>query len=172
MSKASSQAPADDNPRGQAVRRGRDEARFLHGPRSRCEELRRLVRIGAEFVRGLRALHFLGPAVAVFGSARLGEGHAAYAQGRAVGRALADQGFAVLTGGGPGLMEAANRGAREAGGLSVGCSIQLAHEAESNPYLDLEVDFHYFFIRKVMMVKYACGFVLLPGGLGTLDELF
>lgn len=150
----------------------RDEARFLSGPRSRLEELRRVFRIGTECVRGFRALHFLGPAVTVFGSARLNDGHPTYDLGRAVGGALADQGFAVMTGGGPGLMEAANRGACEAGGLSVGCAIQLEHEPEPNPYLDVAVDFRYFFVRKVMMVKYSCGFVLLPGGIGTLDELF
>lgn len=131
-----------------------------------------MFRIGAEFVRGFRALHFLGPAVSVFGSARLGDGHPYYTLGREVGARLSEAGFAVMTGGGPGLMEATNRGARDAGGLSVGCAIQLAHEPEPNPYLDVAVNFHYFFVRKVMLVKYSVGFVLLPGGLGTLDELF
>ena len=123
-------------------------------------------------MRGFRALHFMGPAVTVFGSARLNDGHPTYALGRALGGALANEGFAVMTGGGPGLMEAANRGAAEAGGLSVGCAIQLEHEPEPNPYLDVAVDFRYFFVRKVMLVKYSCGFVMLPGGIGTLDELF
>ncbi len=131
-----------------------------------------MVRIGAEFLRGFRALHFLGPAVCVFGSARLKDGHPYYALGRETGARLAEAGFAVMTGGGPGLMEATNRGARDVGGLSVGCAIQFEHEPEPNPHLDVAVDFHYFFVRKVMMVKYSVGFVLLPGGLGTLDELF
>jgi uncharacterized protein (TIGR00730 family) len=108
----------------------------------------------------------------VFGSARFGEGTPQYELGRGVGRALARAGFAVITGGGPGMMEAANRGAREAGGRSIGCNIVLPHEQRPNPYLDDMVEFRYFFVRKVMLVKYSCAFLCLPGGLGTLDELF
>jgi uncharacterized protein (TIGR00730 family) len=125
-----------------------------------------------EFVGGCRALHDAGPAVTVFGSARFAEDHRYYALARAVGRALAEAGFAVITGGGPGIMEAANRGAQEGGGLSVGCNIELPHEQAANPYLDRVIDFNYFFIRKVMLVKYSCAFVTLPGGYGTLDEMF
>jgi uncharacterized protein (TIGR00730 family) len=148
------------------------EAKFLSGPQSRGYELRRTLRICAEFVRGFRALHFLGPCVTVFGSARFPEGHRWYALGRAVGAALARAGFTVMTGGGPGVMEAANRGAREAGGPSVGCNIRLPVEQEANPYLDRVVTFDHFYVRKVMLTKYSYGFVALPGGFGTMDEVF
>lgn len=150
----------------------REERRFLAGPRSRTEELWRAVRIFVEYVRGLRALHFVGPCVTVFGSARFPDGHPYYELGRATGTALSKAGFAVMTGGGPGIMEAANRGAREAGGMSIGCNIDLPMEQEPNPYLDTYVNFHYFFLRKVMLVKYSYAFVALPGGFGTMDELF
>lgn len=150
----------------------REERRFLAGPRSRTEELWRAVRIFAEYLRGLRALHFVGPCVTVFGSARFDEGHEYYALARATGAELARAGFAVMTGGGPGIMEAANRGAQEAGGHSIGCNIELPMEQSPNPYLDTFVEFHYFFLRKVMLVKYSYAFVALPGGFGTMDELF
>jgi len=152
--------------------RQKEERKFLEGPQSRGFELRHLFRVSWEYVRALRALHFLGPAVTVFGSARLVEGHPAYEQARNIGTLLADHSFAVMTGGGPGLMEAANRGAKEAGGLSVGCNIMLPMEQAANPYLDLVVTFRYFFIRKVMLVKYSYGFIVMPGGFGTLDEVF
>ncbi|HYL99341.1 MAG TPA: TIGR00730 family Rossman fold protein [Blastocatellia bacterium] len=129
-------------------------------------------RIFAELIRGFRALHFIGPCVTVFGSARFPEGHQYYELARSVGRSLVDLGFTVMTGGGPGVMEAANRGAREAGGRSVGCNIKLPKEQKPNPYLDRWVNFRYFFIRKVMLVKYSFGFVVMPGGLGTMDEFF
>ena len=145
---------------------------FLSGPRSRREEFARAVRIFLEYIKGFRALHFTGPCVTVFGSARFDEDHQYYKLARDVGRALAEAGFAVMTGGGPGVMEAANRGAKEAGGLSIGCNIQLPMEQEPNPYLDKFIEFHYFFIRKVMLVKYSTAFVVLPGGFGTMDELF
>jgi hypothetical protein len=148
------------------------ERRFLAGPRSRRRELLTVVRVATEFVSGFRKLHFMGPAVTVFGSARTKEGDANYALGRAMGAALGDLGFTVITGGGPGAMEAANRGAKDAGGGSVGCTIQLPHEQVSNPYLDISVDFRYFFVRKVMLVKYSYAFVVLPGGFGTVDEWF
>jgi len=124
-----------------------------------------------EFVKGFRALHFVGPTVTVFGSARFNEGHPYYELGRLIGRKLAQNGFNVMTGGGPGLMEAANRGAKEGGGYSIGCNIYLPHEQEPNPYLDRVVTFYYFFVRKVMLVKYSHAYVILPGGLGTLDEM-
>jgi hypothetical protein len=132
----------------------------------------RALRITGEFVEGFDALAQLGPAVTVFGSARTHEGDPFYEAAERLGARLADDGFTVITGGGPGIMEAANRGAKRAGGISVGCSIELPHEQHSNPYLDLEVRFRYFFVRKVMFVKYAQGFVIFPGGFGTLDELF
>jgi uncharacterized protein (TIGR00730 family) len=125
-----------------------------------------------EFVRGCRALHDVGLAVSVFGSARFDETHPYYRMARELGRALAGRGYAVVTGGGPGIMEAANRGAREGGGLSIGCNIHLPHEQQPNPYLDRTLGFDYFFVRKVMLVKYSVGFVLMPGGFGTLDEIF
>jgi len=150
----------------------RAEERFLAGPRGRLSELRWTLGIALEFLRGFRALHFAGPCVTVFGSARFPEGHEAYALARATGAALARAGFTVMTGGGPGVMEAANRGAREAGGRSVGCNIQLPREQRPNPYLDRMVEFRHFFVRKVMLVKYSYAFVVLPGGFGTMDEIF
>jgi hypothetical protein len=132
----------------------------------------RALRILAEFVEGFDALAEIGPAITVFGSARVAEGDPAYDMAREIGRLLAADGYAVITGGGPGVMEAANRGCQEGGGLSVGCNIELPHEQDINPYVDLGVEFRYFFARKTMFVKYADGFVILPGGYGTMDELF
>jgi uncharacterized protein (TIGR00730 family) len=130
-------------------------------------------RIGREFLEGFIAVEQIGrPAVSVFGSARIGADHPVYAQARDVGRRLAEAGFAVVTGGGPGAMEAANRGAREGGGVSVGFNIELPHEQHENPYLDISVTFKHFYARKTMFVKAAEGFVIFPGGFGTLDELF
>ena len=149
-----------------------EECQFLSGPQTRRFEAVHAAAIFGEYFRGLRALHFVGPCVTVFGSARLGEDRPEYAMGRRVGAGLARAGFTVMTGGGGGLMEAANRGAKEAGGRSIGCNIELPHEQVPNTYLDLSVTFRHFFIRKVMLVKYSYGFVGLPGGFGTLDELF
>ena len=132
----------------------------------------RAFRMFQEFVTGCRALYDVGSAVTVFGSARFDENHRYYRLARDLGHALAQRGYAVMTGGGPGIMEAANRGAREAGGLSIGCNIILPREQQPNPYLDRTLDFDYFFVRKVMLVKYSSGFVLMPGGYGTLDEIF
>ncbi|QKV92725.1 TIGR00730 family Rossman fold protein [Streptomyces sp. NA02950] len=132
----------------------------------------RVLRIQSEFVEGFGTLAELGKAVSVFGSARTPEGSPEYAAGVRIGRALAEAGFGVITGGGPGAMEAANRGASEAGGVSVGLGIELPYEQGLNPYVDIGVNFRYFFVRKTMFVKYAQGFVVLPGGLGTLDECF
>ncbi|MAT13884.1 MAG: TIGR00730 family Rossman fold protein [Planctomyces sp.] len=145
---------------------------FLEGPRSRTEEFFRVMRIAKELIRGFRALHFLGPCVTVFGSARYKEDHPYYQLARDVGKAVAEEGFTVLTGGGPGIMEAANRGAFESGGRSVGCNIILPMEQEPNPYVDKMVSFNYFFVRKVMLVKYSQAFFIMPGGFGTLDEAF
>lgn len=145
---------------------------FLGGPLSRFAELKRVGRIAAEFIRGFRALHFVGPCVTVFGSARFPENHRYYAMARGVGGEIARLGLTTMTGGGPGVMEAANRGAKEAGGYSIGCNIALPKEQQHNRYLDRWVTFRYFFVRKVMLVKYSYAFVVLPGGFGTLDELF
>ncbi len=145
---------------------------FLAGPQRRTFELTRAVRIFIELVRGFRALHFVGPCVTVFGSSRFPESHPYYAMGRGVGTALARAGFTVMTGGGPGLMEAANRGAREAGGRSLGCNIELPREQRPNAWLDRFITFRHFFVRKLMLAKYSYAFVALPGGFGTLDELF
>ena len=149
-----------------------EDFKLLEGPKRRLEELARVLRIMREFVRGFRAFHFAGPCVTVFGSARFVEGHRYYALAREMGARMAGLGLTVMTGGGPGIMEAANRGAREAGGPSVGCNIQLPMEQKPNPYLDRFVEFRYFFVRKVMLVKYSYAFLVLPGGFGTLDELF
>jgi uncharacterized protein (TIGR00730 family) len=145
---------------------------FLSGPQRRLEELTRAARIFFEFVRGFRALHFAGPCVTVFGSARFTETHPYYDLARHCGSELAKAGFTVITGGGPGIMEAANRGAKEASGRSIGCNIQLPREQQPNPYLDQWITFRYFFVRKVMLVKYSYAFIALPGGFGTLDEIF
>lgn len=144
---------------------------FLQGPQNRTSELARLFRISWEFLHGFRKLHFVGPCVTVFGSARFQEEHRYYQLARTVGRELAKVGFTVMTGGGPGIMEAANRGAKEAGGVSIGCNILLPHEQRPNPYLDRMVEFRYFFVRKVMLMKYSYAFICLPGGFGTLDEM-
>ena len=148
------------------------ERDFLGHARTPAKELERLERIFKEFATGFKKLYRLGPAVTVFGSARFAEGTPYYKLGVEVGRELAQAGFTVITGGGPGMMEAANRGAREAGGASIGCNIILPHEQKHNPYLDEVVNFNYFFSRKVMLVKYSCAFVCMPGGFGTLDEMF
>ncbi|HEU5036905.1 MAG TPA: TIGR00730 family Rossman fold protein [Nocardioides sp.] len=132
----------------------------------------RVLRMQAEFVEGFGALAELGPAVAVFGSARIPTDHASYRTAEAVGRRLVEEGFAVITGGGPGAMEAANKGAGEAGGVSVGLGIELPWEQGLNDWVDVGVNFRYFFARKTMFVKYSQGFVVLPGGFGTLDEMF
>ncbi|HEY6329585.1 MAG TPA: TIGR00730 family Rossman fold protein [Blastocatellia bacterium] len=150
----------------------REERGFLEGPHTRSHELLMVFRIMREFIRGFRVLHFVGPCVSVFGSARFKEDHPYYALARSVGSALAEIGFTVMTGGGPGIMEAANRGAKEAGGRSVGCNIMLPKEQKPNPYLDRWITMRYFFVRKVMLVKYSYAFIVMPGGLGTLDELF
>jgi len=148
------------------------EKSFLSGRRNREQDLESAVRIFLEILRGFEELDFSGPCVTVFGSARFSDGHPYYETARALGQRLAEEGFAVMTGGGPGVMEAANRGAREAGGVSIGCNIQLPKEQVPNPYLDKFVEFEHFFVRKVMLVKYSSAFVVMPGGFGTLDEAF
>ena len=146
--------------------------RFLEGPQPRRSEFRLALRVFTELIRGFRALHFVGPCVTVFGSARFKEDHPYSALAREIGRGLAELGFTVVTGGGPGIMEAANRGAREARGRSIGCNIELPVEQTPNAYLDRWITFRHFFVRKVMLVKYSYAFIALPGGFGTLDEIF
>jgi uncharacterized protein (TIGR00730 family) len=149
-----------------------DEVRFLQGPQPRGFELGKAFRIFCELMRGFRKLHFVGPCVTVFGSARFREGHHEYDLAREIGRELARSGFTVMTGGGPGLMEAANRGAKDVGGRSVGCNIELREEQRPNSYLDEWITFRHFFVRKLMLVKYSYAFIAMPGGFGTLDEIF
>ena len=149
-----------------------EEQKFLEGPQDRTSELGRALRIFFEFIRGFRKLHFVGPCVTVFGSARFTEDHRYYVLARQIGAAVAREGFTVMTGGGPGIMEAANRGAMEAGGRSVGVNIRLPNEQHPNRYLDTFVEFRYFFVRKVMLAKYSYAFIAMPGGFGTMDELF
>lgn len=151
---------------------GESDRRMLEGPRSRTHEFFTLLRVVRDFVRGFRVLHFVGPCVTVFGSARIREGQPYYELARQMGRAIVELGFTVMTGGGPGIMEAANRGAKEAGGPSVGCNVELPHEQMPNPYLDRWVTLRYFFVRKNLLVKYSYAFVIMPGGAGTLDEFF
>lgn len=149
-----------------------EERYFLEGPHSRWSELKFIFKVMREFLRGYRKLHFVGPSVTVFGSARFEEGHPHYELSREVGKEIVKLGFTVMTGGGPGVMEAANRGAKEAGGKSIGCNIILPFEQTPNPYLDKWVNMDLFFVRKVLLSKYSYAFVVMPGGFGTLDEFF
>ncbi len=150
----------------------KEEQVFLTGPNSRKSEFLFALKVLAEFIKGFRVFHFLGPCATVFGSARYKEGHEYYEMARKIGGELVKLGFTVMTGGGPGLMEAANRGAREANGKSIGCNIVLPMEQEPNNYLDKWVSIRFFFVRKVLLSKYSYAFVVLPGGYGTLDEFF
>ena len=154
------------------VSSSKEEQVFLEGPHRRRFELRWAIRIFRELIYGFRSLHFVGPCITVFGSARFPSGDPYYTLTRELGNRIAQAGFTVLTGGGPGLMEAANRGAKEMHGASIGCNITLPAEQKPNRYLDKWVQFRYFFVRKLMLVKYSYGFIAAPGGFGTLDELF
>ncbi|MFT3911155.1 MAG: TIGR00730 family Rossman fold protein [Ferruginibacter sp.] len=150
----------------------KSEIKFLEGPQNRWKELKFAISVFFEFVKGFRALHFAGPCVTIFGSARFKEDHIYYKQTQELAGEIAKLGFTIMTGGGPGIMEAANRGAREVGGRSVGCNIVLPHEQKHNPYLDKWVNIKYFFVRKSMLIKYSYAFIVMPGGFGTLDEYF
>lgn len=150
----------------------KSEREFLEGPHSRWQEFKFITKVFGEFIYGFRKLHFTGPCITVFGSARFAETNQYYKLARRMGSEIAMLGFTVITGGGPGIMEAANRGAKDAGGISIGCNIVLPKEQHPNKYLDKWVDFDYFFIRKVLLSKYSYGFVVMPGGYGTLDEFF
>ena len=148
------------------------ERDFLQHSRSYEKEMERLGKVQAEFERAIKQMQHIGPAVTIFGSARFKPGEPFYESSRETGKAFAEAGFSVLTGGGPGAMEAANKGAFEAGGKSYGLNIILPHEQAANPYVDDTISFDYFFVRKTMLVKYSCAYIVMPGGLGTLDELF
>lgn len=148
------------------------EIKFLEGPQSRWKELKYTISVMFELIKGLRALHFVGPCVTIFGSARFKEDHPYYEKTRELSAEIAALGFTIMTGGGPGIMEAANRGAKDVGGKSVGCNIVLPHEQFHNAYLDKWVNIKYFFIRKTLLAKYSYAFVVMPGGFGTLDEYF
>ncbi len=148
------------------------EIEFLEGPKSRWIDFKFAFKVFQEFIKGFRTLHFVGPCVTVFGSARFTEENKYYQDARKLGAGLAELGFTILTGGGPGIMEAANRGAKDVGGKSVGCNIVLPFEQKPNPYLDKWMDFNYFFVRKTLLIKYSYAFVICPGGFGTLDEFF
>lgn len=145
---------------------------MLEGPHNRFTELVFGFRVFLEFLKGFRKLHFVGPCITIFGSARYKPGHEYYEQAREMGARVSELGFTVLTGGGPGIMQAANQGAMEAKGKSVGINIELPFEQDANPYLNVRVDMRYFFVRKVLLFKYSFGFIVFPGGFGTLDELF
>ena len=150
----------------------KSEIKFLEGPQNRWKELKFSFNVLLEFIKGFRALHFVGPCVTIFGSARFKEDHPYYKQTQALAGEIAKLGFTIMTGGGPGIMEAANRGAKDVGGRSVGCNIVLPHEQHQNPYLDKWVNIKYFFVRKTLLIKYSYAFVVMPGGFGTLDEYF
>ena len=154
------------------VKSSQEERRFLRGPRSKWAEFVFVLKVAWEFISGFRVLHYVGPCITVFGSARFKEDHKYYKMARSVSAKIAQTGFTIMTGGGPGIMEAANRGAKDVNGKSVGCNILLPFEQTGNPYLDKFHNFKYFFVRKVLLLKYSYGFVIMPGGFGTMDELF
>jgi len=145
---------------------------YLDGPKSRGYELSFAFRVFRQFIKGFRVLHFVGPCITVFGSARFNEDHPYYAKAREFGKRIAALGFTTMTGGGPGIMEAANRGAFENAGASVGCNIRLPFEQKENPYVQKSVTFEHFFVRKVLLIKYSYAFIIMPGGFGTMDEFF
>jgi uncharacterized protein (TIGR00730 family) len=148
------------------------EIKFLSGPQSRWQEFTFTFKVFIEFVRGFRALHFSGPCVTIFGSARFKSDHPYYQKTEELAAGIAKLGFSVMTGGGPGIMEAANKGAKSVGGKSIGCNIILPFEQAPNPYLDKWVNIRYFFVRKTLLIKYSYAFVVMPGGFGTMDEYF
>jgi uncharacterized protein (TIGR00730 family) len=145
---------------------------YLEGPKSRTYELWFACKVFSQFIKGFRTLHFVGPCITIFGSARFKENNPYYAAAREFGKRVAALGFTTMTGGGPGIMEAANRGAYENGGISVGCNVVLPHEQKENPYLTTSITFEYFFIRKTMLTKYSYAFIIMPGGFGTMDEFY
>lgn len=162
---------ATEKSRKEAIIPAREHV-YLDGPKSRGYELSFAWRVFWQFLKGFRALHFMGPCITVFGSARFKEDHPYYTQARDFGKRIAEMGFVTMTGGGPGIMEAANRGAFEQGGKSVGCNIQLPFEQHPNPYMQKTITFEHFFVRKVLLVKYSYAFIIMPGGFGTMDEFY
>jgi uncharacterized protein (TIGR00730 family) len=148
------------------------ESVYLEGPKSRGYEFAFAFRVFWQFLKGFRTLHFVGPCITVFGSARYKEDHIYYRTAMNLGKKISEMGFTTMTGGGPGIMEAANRGAYENGGVSVGCNIRLPFEQKPNPYVTRSITFEHFFVRKVLLVKYSYAFVIMPGGFGTMDEFF
>jgi len=152
--------------------KSKKEIQFFEGPQDRWKNFKYAVSVFFEFIKGFRALHFVGPCITVFGSARFKEDHLFYKQARELSGEIATLGFTIMTGGGPGIMEAANRGAKDVGGKSIGCNIVLPQEQKPNPYVDKWVDIKYFFLRKMLLMKYSYGFIVMPGGFGTLDEFF
>ncbi len=154
------------------VKNTKSEISFLEGPQSRWRDFKFTLKVMREFIKGFRVLHFTGPCICIYGSARFKEDHKYYKQTQELAGKIAKLGFSIMTGGGPGIMEAANRGAREVGGRSIGCNIELPFEQSGNPYLDKWVSIKYFFVRKTLLIKYSYAFVVMPGGFGTLDELF
>ena len=164
--------PAAQSPQWGKAEATPAELKFLQGPQPRGFELQSALSVFWELIRGFRSLHFVGPCVTVFGSARFQEDHPYYAVARDLGARLSKAGFTVMTGGGPGIMEAANRGAKDVGGYSIGCNIELPKEQLPNHYLDRWVTFRHFFVRKLMLAKYSYAFIGMPGGFGTLDEIF
>lgn len=145
---------------------------YLEGPKSRSYELKFVLKVCWQFIKGIRALHFVKPCITVFGSARFKEDHPYYLAAREFGKCIAQLGFSTITGGGPGIMEAANRGAYENGGTSIGCNIVLPHEQKENPYVHKSITFDYFFVRKTILIKYSYAFIIMPGGFGTMDEFY
>lgn len=167
---ATEEKPGEENPGNH--HRLSAERSFLEGPQNRLKEFWFTLKVAYHFIRSFRKLHFVGPCVTVFGSARFEPDNPYYQQAVEVGKALSQLGFTVMTGGGPGIMEAANKGAWESGGYSIGCNIVLPREQKPNPYLHRWINIPYFFVRKFMLLKYSYAFIVMPGGMGTLDELF
>ncbi len=145
---------------------------YLEGPKSRTYEFGFAIKVFLQFIKGFRCLHFVGPCITVFGSARFKEDNIYYKQAREFGKRIAEIGFTTITGGGPGIMEAANRGAYENGGMSVGCNIKLPFEQKANKYVQTSITFNHFFVRKTLLIKYSYAFIIMPGGFGTMDEFF
>jgi uncharacterized protein (TIGR00730 family) len=163
---------ADNKSHWGVVSADQEEKYFLEGAHNRTFEFKHAFHVFKEMIYGFRKLHFLGPCVTIYGSARFEKDHRYYLEAQEMAKVLAQKGFSIMTGGGPGIMEAANKGCKEAGGFSIGCNIKLPREQKPNPYLDCWVDFRYFMVRKYMLAKYSYAFVAFPGGFGTLDEIF
>jgi hypothetical protein len=164
--------PATKKPNFRRIIPASNKSYNLEGPKTRIHELKFAFEIFIQFIKGFRTLHFVGPCITVFGSARCKEDHPFYIKAREIGKGIAELGLTTMTGGGPGIMEAANRGAFEVGGKSIGCNIKLPFEQQPNPFTHISLTVNYFFIRKVLMVKYSYAFIIMPGGFGTMDEFF